>query len=63
MSGRTFLTPLRSQLEIALALITSLRGVQDPTARASHPTWDNGAELGLYGSYYTSAIGIGTLRF
>ena len=45
----------RSRLAIALARTTSLclRGDRDPTARASHPTWDNGAGFGLYRSYRT----------
>jgi hypothetical protein len=43
---------VRSRLAISLARTTSLclRGARDPTARASHPTWDNGAGLGLYRS-------------
>jgi hypothetical protein len=41
---------VRSRLAISLARTTSLclRGARDPSARASHPTWDSGAGLGLY---------------
>ena len=42
----------RFRLSIALvrSLSLRLRGARDPTARASHPTWENGAGLGLYRS-------------
>ena len=41
---------VRSRLSIALVRMLSLclRGARDPTARASHPVWENGAGLGLY---------------
>jgi hypothetical protein len=41
---------VRSRLAIALVRTTTmcLRGTRDPTARATHPMWDNSAGLGLY---------------
>jgi hypothetical protein len=41
---------VRSRLAIALVRSTSmcLRGARDPTARATQPTWENGAGFALY---------------
>jgi hypothetical protein len=41
---------VRSRLALTLVRTTSLclRGARDPTARASHPTWDTGTGLALY---------------
>jgi hypothetical protein len=41
---------VRSRLTITLVQTTSqcLRGAHDPTARASHATWESGAGLALY---------------
>jgi hypothetical protein len=41
---------VRSRLSIALVRTMSqcIRGARDPTARATHPTWDSGPGLNLY---------------